>query len=118
MGQIETHSVLEKDRVVAPSPAFMKLADSILSDLDRSTVRELLANYLYFRSRERSDAAYARFLLANNFDLILKIFVNSLPALLSACFSDRQLRAFVRDVLRWNKRCAPGETPVLSGHSF
>ena len=87
------------DRDLVFSPTFLKLADSILKGLDRRTAGELLAGYLYFRSSGRSDTDYARYLLTNRLEVILRVIGNSLPILIPAVFSDRQLRTLIIEIV-------------------
>ena len=87
------------DGAVATSPTFLKLADSILLGVDRRTAGELVAGYLYFRATGRTDADFTRFLLANRLDLVLRMIGNSLPVLIPALFSDKELRSFFANVL-------------------
>jgi hypothetical protein len=66
--------------------------------IDRRTAGELVAGYLYFKSTRRTDADFARFLLANRLDVVLRIVGNSLPVLIPAFFSDKELRSLVANV--------------------
>jgi hypothetical protein len=90
-------AVQQTDRVVLSSPTFLKLADSILTGLDRRTAGELVAGYLYFRATGRTDVDFVRFVFANRLDVILRMVGNSLPVLIPAFFSDAQLRSFLAD---------------------
>ena len=87
------------DRLVASSPYFLKLADWILTNLDRKTVAELIAGYLYFKSTGRSDADFTHFLLTYRLDAVLRIIGNSLPILVPAVFSDKEFRSLVVNVV-------------------
>lgn len=77
----------------------MKLANSILIGLDRRTAGELIAEYLYFKSKRRTDSDFTRFLLINRLDVILRMIGNSLPVLIPAFFSDKEFRSLVKNVL-------------------
>jgi hypothetical protein len=87
------------DRAVESSPIFLKLADSILDGFDRRTAGEMVAGYLYFMATGRTDADFGRFLLANRLDVVLRMVGNSLPVLIPAFFSDRQLRSLIADLV-------------------
>jgi len=87
----------QTDRAVFSSPTFLKLADSILTGLDRRTAGELVAGYLYFKATGRTDIDFARFVFANRLDVILRMVGNSLPVLIPAFFSDAELRSILAD---------------------
>jgi len=87
----------QTDRVVFSSPTFLKLADSLLTGLDRRTAGELVAGYLYFKATGRTDVDFARFVFANRLDVILRMVGNSLPVLIPAFFSDAELRSILAD---------------------
>jgi hypothetical protein len=91
--------VQQSDRLVATSPTFLKLADSILAGLDRRTIGELVAGYFYFKSTGRTDADFANFLMTNRLDVILRMIGNSLPVLLPALFSDKEFRSLIIDFM-------------------
>jgi len=91
--------VQQSDRLVATSPTFLKLSDSILAGLDRRTIGELVAGYFYFKSTGRTDADFANFLMTNRLDVILRMIGNSLPVLLPALFSDKEFRSLIIDFM-------------------
>jgi hypothetical protein len=53
------------------SPYFLKLADLILANIDRNTLAEIMASYVYFRSKGRSVSQFSNYLISQNFTKLL-----------------------------------------------
>jgi hypothetical protein len=84
---------------LSSSPYLLKLADSILVNLDRKTFAELLASYLYFKSKNRSDSEFARFMMAEKFPQMFSIFMRAiLPVVLPGIISDKGFRDVVANI--------------------
>lgn len=82
----------EIDRLLS-SPSFLKLADSIINSLDRNTLAEIIASFMYFKSRGRSDSEFARFIISEKFPELLFIALRiSIPVILPGMISDKTFR--------------------------
>ncbi len=96
----ESSSVQQADKLFQSFPRFLKLANSMLSSVDRRTAGELAAWFLYFKSQGRTEADFGRFLLANRLDVLLQMIGNSLPVLIPGLVYDKELRSLVVNVCR------------------
>jgi hypothetical protein len=83
------------------SPYFLKIADSVLGALDRRTLAEIIAAYLYFRSRGRSESEFASFVLSEKFPemffLALRV---GIPVVLPGLFLDKRFRTLIVSVAK------------------
>lgn len=92
----ETYSAdMQEIQKLLTSSYFSKLAASILAKLDRKTLANLIASYMYFKSKEKSDSEFFRFLLSKDLPEILPIVSLSVPIFLPAILSDKQIRSMV-----------------------
>ena len=89
--------VQQSDRLIATSPTFLKLADSILMGPDRRAIGEPVAGYFYFKLTGRTDSDFTKVLLANRPDVIIRMIGNSLPVTASSLFSDKEFRSLIVD---------------------
>lgn len=80
---------------LSSSPSFLKLADSILKNLDRDTLAELLAGYLYFKSNGRSNIDFAFFVATKKFSKVATITMNVLAVLLPGLLLDKEFRSAI-----------------------
>ena len=80
---------------LSSSPSFLKLADSILKDLDRDTLAEFLAGYLYFKSKGRANSDFAFFLATKKFSKLAMITINVLAVLLPGLLFDKAFRSVI-----------------------
>ena len=77
---------------LSSSLSFLKLADSILQNLDRDTLAEFLAGYLYLKSKGRSNNDFAFFVATKKFSKVAIITMNVLAALIPRLLLDKEFR--------------------------
>ena len=77
----------------------MRLADSILLSLDRDTLAELLASYLYFRSKGRTNGDFAVFVVTKKFGKGVTIAMNVILALIPGLLFDKAFRSVILTVV-------------------
>ncbi len=88
----------EEIKKLLSSPHYLKLADSILTKVDRNTLAEIIAGYLYFKSKGRKDSEFARFIMAEKFPEILFIAMQiGIPVILPALITDKKFRSLILD---------------------
>lgn len=80
---------------LSSSPSFLKLADSILGGLDRDTLSEFLAGYLYLKSKGRSNSDFAFFVVTKKFSKVAMITMNVLAVLLPCLLLDKGFRSAI-----------------------
>ena len=80
---------------LSASPSFLKLADSILQNVNRDTLAEFLAGYLYFKSNGRSNSDFTFFLATKKFPKISVISMNVLAVVLPGLLLDRAFRSAI-----------------------
>jgi hypothetical protein len=80
---------------LASSPSFLKLADSILQNMDRNTLAEFLAGYLYFKSKGRTNRDFVFFVTTNKFPKLAMIAMDVLAVLLPGLLLDRAFRSVI-----------------------
>ncbi|MHB1868406.1 MAG: hypothetical protein ACYCPP_05615 [Nitrososphaerales archaeon] len=80
---------------LSSSTSFLKLADSILQNMDRDTLAEFLAGYLYFKSNEGSNSDFAFFLATKKFPKIAMISMNVLAVVLPGLLLDKAFRSVI-----------------------
>jgi hypothetical protein len=75
------------------SPNFLKLADAILENLDRKTLAEIIAAYLYFKARGRKDSEFSRYIASQELMKILSFTIwTGVSVILPAILRDRNFR--------------------------
>jgi hypothetical protein len=72
---------------------FLILADSILTDLDRETLSELMADYFYFKSKGMSNADYALFEATRA--RVIKISFSAISVLVQGFLLDKEFRSLL-----------------------
>lgn len=77
------------------SHAFLKIADSIHESIDRETLAEFIASYLYYKSKRRTNAGFANFMMTKRFTKVVAIALSVLPAVLPRLFADREFRSLI-----------------------
>jgi hypothetical protein len=77
----------------------LRLADSILLSLDRNTLAELLASYLYLRSKGRTNGDFALFVITKRFGKAVTIAMNVILALIPGLLFDRAFRSVILTVV-------------------
>ena len=80
---------------LSSSPSFLRLADSILLSLDRDTLAELIAGYLYFKSRGRTNGDFAFFVATRKFRKGVTIAMNVIVALIPGLLFDKAFRSVI-----------------------
>ena len=80
---------------LSTSPSFLKLADSILQNMDRDTLAEFLAGYLYLKSNERSNNDFTFFLATKKFPKLAMISMNVLAVVLPGLLLDKAFRSVI-----------------------
>jgi hypothetical protein len=71
------------------------LADSILLSLDRDTLAEFLAGYLYFKSKGRTNGDLALFVMTKKFGKGVTIAMNIVAALIPGLLFDKTFRSVI-----------------------
>jgi hypothetical protein len=80
---------------LSSSPSFLRLADSILMSLDRDTLAELIAGYLYFKSKGRTNGDFALFVVTKKFGEGVTIAMNVIVALIPGLLFDKAFRSVI-----------------------
>lgn len=80
---------------LSSSPSFLRLADSILLSLDRDTLAEFLAGYLYFKSKGRTNGDFAFFVATKKFGKGVTIAMNVIVALIPGLLFDKAFRSVI-----------------------
>ena len=102
---------------LSSSPSFLRLADSILLSLDRDTLAELLASYLYFRSKGRTNGDFALFVITKKFGKGVTIAMNVILALIPGLLFDKAFRSVIFTVVVRSMRSGKGPPkPVRSNN--
>jgi len=73
----------------------LRLADSILISLDRDTLAEFLAGYLYFKSKGRTNGDFALFVVTKKFGKGVAIAMNVIVALIPGLLFDKAFRSVI-----------------------
>jgi hypothetical protein len=73
----------------------LRLADSILISLDRETLAEFLAGYLYFKSKGRTNGDFAVFVMTKKFGKGVTIGMNVILGLLPGLLFDKEFRSVI-----------------------
>jgi len=85
----------EEIQELASSASFLRLADSLLLSLDRDTLAEFIAAYLYFKSKGRTPADFGLFLVTKRFGKATTIAINVIAALIPGLLFDKAFRSVV-----------------------
>ena len=112
---LSNKSISDRREIVGllSSPSFLKLADSIINSLDRNTLAEIIASYVYFKSRGRSDSEFARFIISEKFPELLFIVLRiSIPVILPGMISDKKFRTVLVQFVQ--KSISQGRRPSKS----
>lgn len=74
----------------------MAVADSILKNVDRETLAELLASYLYLRSKGRANPRnLMTYVVSRRFREFAAIAASATPALFAGIFTDKDFRSVI-----------------------
>jgi hypothetical protein len=98
---------VDEIRKLSTSPSFLKLSDSILKNLDRDTLSELLAGYLYFKSNGRSNSDFAFFIATHKFSKVATITMSVLAVILPGLILDKAFRSVVFRAGKSSKKVVP-----------
>ena len=83
-------------RKLSSSPYLLAVADSILDNVDRETLAELLASYLYLRSKGRANLGnFMTYAVSRRFRECAAIVVSATPAVLAGIFADKEFRSVI-----------------------
>ena len=99
---------------LSSSPSFLKLADSILTDLDRDTLAEFIAAYLYFKSKGRANTDFAFFIVAKKFSKVVSLAMNVLGAMIQGLLLDKEFRSVIFDAAMKSFKQRQAAKPGLS----
>jgi hypothetical protein len=90
----------------------LRLADSILLSLDRNTLAEFLAGYLYFKSKGRTNGDFALFVVTKKFGKGVTIAMNTIVALIPGLLFDKAFRSviFAAVMMSVGKREGPSKS--------
>jgi hypothetical protein len=93
-------SELERSEIekLSSSPHVLKLADSLLANLDRKTVALLISSFLYFKAKNRPDSSFTHFVMSERFPEMFWLFMRILPAVAPAVISDKEFRSALVDI--------------------
>ena len=89
------NSDVREIRRLSSSPSFLRLAESILANMDRDTLAELLAGYAYFRSEKRSNLDLALYFATRRFGKTLTMGINIIAALVPGLLFDKKFRSVI-----------------------
>jgi hypothetical protein len=84
--------------LLSSSPYYLKLADSILAKLDRKTLADFIASYVYFKSNGKTDSEFGKFLMTEKLPEVLPVALAGAPVIIAAILSDKQFRLLVIDI--------------------
>lgn len=87
--------LMEDIQKLGSSPHFLKLADSILSSLDRQTLAELTCTYLYLKSKGKTDNEIAKFIFEWKTGKALHLIFNAFFATVPGLVSDEKFRRVI-----------------------
>jgi len=83
-------------RKLSNSPYLLSVADSILRNVDRDMLAELLASYLYLRSNGRANVRnLVTYAVSRRFRECASIAASATPAVLAGIISDKEFRSVV-----------------------
>jgi hypothetical protein len=81
-------------RKLSSSPYLLAVADSILENLDRETLAEMLASYLYLRSKGKADIGnLVTYAVSRRFWESASIAASATPAVLAGVIADEDFRS-------------------------
>jgi hypothetical protein len=90
-----TSSDVAEIQNLSASPYFLKLTNSILQNMDRDTLAEFLAGYLYFKSNGRSNNDFTFYLATKKFPKLAMIAMNVLAVILPGLLLDKAFRSVI-----------------------
>lgn len=86
----------EEIQKLLSSPHYLRLADSILTKVDRKTLAEIIASYLYFKSKGRKDSEFLRYMMTEKFpDILFTALRIGIPVVLPALITDKTFRSLI-----------------------
>ena len=93
-------------RKLSSSPYLLVVADSILENIDREALAELLASYLYLRSKGRANLSnLVSYAVSTRFRECAAIAASATPAVLAGILADGDFRSMVLlSVGSWMRR--------------
>lgn len=94
-GRAKLGNEAEEIQKLASSQSFLRLADSLLVSLDRDTLSEFLAAYLYFKSKGETNLDFALFVATRKFGKAVTISMNVIAALIPGLLNDKAFRSVV-----------------------
>jgi hypothetical protein len=98
--QSQLRSEAEEIQTLSASRSIQKIANSILLSLDKETLAEVIAAYLYFRSKGRPQSEFLSFIVTRRFQKMIPIALNAFPELFVAMLTDKEFRIIVFNVIR------------------
>lgn len=89
--------VSDRDAIqgILSSPSFLRLADSIIANLDRRDLAKIIAAYLYFKSRGRTDSDFAFFVISEYPEVVFMAFRAGIPVIIPAMLTDKTFRTLL-----------------------
>jgi hypothetical protein len=88
---------LEEIHRLSVSPSLLRLADSLVLNVDRDTLAEFLAAYLYFNAKGRSNGDLAFFIATKKFSKAAIITMNVAAAIVPGLIFDGSFRSLMLD---------------------
>lgn len=83
-------------RKLSSSPYLLAVADSILKNIDREALSELLASYLYFRSKGRANLGnLLTYAVRRRFREWASVALSATPAVLAGIINDKDFRSVI-----------------------
>lgn len=83
-------------RKLSTSPYLMSVADSILENVDREALAELLASYLYLRSKGKADLGnLVTYAVSRRFWEVAAVAASATPAVLAGIIADKDFRSVI-----------------------
>jgi hypothetical protein len=83
-------------RKLSSSPNLLAVADSILENIDREALAELLASYLYLRSKGKANLGnLVRYAVSRRLRECAAIAAGATPAVLAGILTDKDFRSVI-----------------------
>jgi len=83
-------------RRLSSSPYLLAVADSVLENIDREALAELLASYLYLRSKGRANLGnLVTYAVSRRFRECAAVAVSATPAVLAGILTDGDFRSII-----------------------
>ena len=89
----ESHNDARVIRKLSSSPYLLVVADSILKNLDRVALAELIAAYIYYSSKKGNAGDFLTYLISTRFREFVAIAAGATPALLAGILTDEDFRS-------------------------